>query len=196
MDFEKKLTTRTLRFALVKFSAKLVCVKIKSLISEPKIKKTIKALAREIKADYSRKNPLLIGCLTGSFMFMADLIRKVGIPLQCDFMKLSSYGNKKTSGKIKLLLDNTLDVKGRDVIIIEDIVDTGNSLKFIKKRLLAKKPKSLKTCVLIYKESKRVKIPKKDIDYLGVTIPDVFIIGYGIDYAQGYRELRYVGVVE
>ena len=166
------------------------------LISNIEISKKISFLARKIKKDYKDRNPLIIGCLTGSFVFMADLIREIAIPLECDFMKLSSYQNRMSAGKIKLILDNTISVKGRDVIIVEDIVDTGASLKFIRSRLLKKKPKSLAVCTLLYKESPRATFPKEKIDYLGFVIPDKFVVGYGIDYAQGYRELSYIGVVK
>lgn len=171
-------------------------MEIKPLINEPQIQRAILKLAGQIKIDYKRRNPLLIGCLTGSFVFMADLVRNLAIPLECDFMKVSSYEDRMTAGKLKLLLDNTLPVNGRDVIVVEDIVDTGASLKFICEHLRAKNPASLATCVLLYKESPRVTIPKEKIDYLGMAIPDVFIVGYGIDYAQHYRELPYIGAVK
>lgn len=171
-------------------------MEIKPIITEDEIKGIVLKLAGKIRKDYKDKNPLLVGCLTGSFVFMSDLIRGISMPLECDFMKVSSYENRMTSGELKLLLDNTLSVEGRDVIVVEDIVDTGASLSYICERLKKKKPKSLATCVLLYKESPRSTIPKGKIDYLGSTIRDVFIVGYGIDYAQHYRELPYIGVVD
>lgn len=168
---------------------------IKSLISEEEIARIVDVLALKIKKDYAGKKPLLIGCLTGSFVFMADLVRRIGIPLECDFMKVSSYEDRMSAGELKLLLDNTLPVKGRDVIIVEDIVDTGASLEFLRARLKSKGPGSLKSCVLIYKESPRVRLKKEEIDYLGRTIPDLFIVGYGVDCAQNHRELAYIGTV-
>lgn len=171
-------------------------MKLTKLISNVEISKKVSCLAREIRKDYKDRKPLMIGCLTGGFVFMADLIREIAIPLECDFMKLSSYQNRMDAGKIKLLLDNTISVRGRDVIVVEDIVDTGESLKFIRRRLLKKKPKSLVVCALLYKESTRSTFPKDKIDYLGFVIPDKFVVGYGIDYAQCYRELSYIGVVK
>lgn len=171
-------------------------MKITPLISEAQIKDAVLKLAGQIKRNYKDRNPLLIGCLTGSFVFMADLVRHLSMPLECDFMKVSSYEDRMTAGELKLLLDNTLPVEGRDVIVVEDIVDTGASLSYICERLRTKKPKSLATCVLLYKESPRATLPKDKIDYLGIAIPDVFIVGYGIDYAQQHRELPYIGAVE
>jgi hypoxanthine phosphoribosyltransferase len=165
------------------------------LITEERIAEAVERLASEIRRDYAGKRPLLIGCLTGSFMFMADLVRRIGLPLECDFMKVSSYEDRTTAGEIALLLDNTLPVAGRDVLLVEDIVDTGASLQFIRERLAGKRPGSLATCVLLYKESPRVTIPKGEIDYLGIAIPDVFVVGYGIDYAQRYRELPFIGAM-
>lgn len=171
-------------------------MEVTRLFTEDQIADVVARLAGEIKKDYAGKNPLLIGCLTGSFVFMADLVRKLGIPLECDFMKVSSYEDRMSAGEIKLLLDNTLPVEGRDVLIVEDIVDTGQSLRFICDRLKSKKPKSLKTCILLYKESPRMTLKKEAIDYLGLTVPDVFIVGYGIDCAQEHRELPYIGSVK
>jgi len=169
---------------------------VKQLISEKEVLEVVGNLARRIGRDYQGKKPLLIGCLTGSFVFMADLVRRLTIPVECDFMKVSSYEDRMSAGEIKLLLDATLPVKDRHVIVIEDIVDTGQSLTFILERLRSKNPKSLESCVLLYKESPRITIPKNSILYLGSAVPDVFIVGYGIDYAQNHRELPYVGYVE
>lgn len=171
-------------------------MEVTPLITEARIKETVKRLSDDLRRDYKDKNPLLIGCLTGSFVFMADLVRYLAFPLECDFMKVSSYEDRMTAGELKLLLDNTLSVKDRHVVVVEDIVDTGASLKFICERLESKGPASISTCVLIYKESPRATIPKNGIDYLGVAIPDVFIVGYGIDCAQRYRELPYIGSVK
>lgn len=171
-------------------------MKVTPLLTEVKIAETVGRLAGQIRRDYAGQNPLLIGCLTGSFVFMSDLVRKIAIPLECDFMKVSSYEDRMSAGELKLILDNTLPVAERDVLVVEDIVDTGASLKFICERLQSKGPKSLKTCVLLYKESARVTLPKEGIDYLGFTVPDVFIVGYGIDCAQEHRELPYIGAVD
>lgn len=171
-------------------------MKVKQLFTEKQILEVIDALASRVKQDYRDKNPLLIGCLTGSFVFMADIVRRLGIPLECDFMKVSSYEDRMSAGEIKLLLDATLPVKDRHVLVVEDIVDTGQSLTFITNRLRSMGPKSLESCVLLYKDSPRITIPKHSIKYLGLTVPDVFIVGYGIDCAQRYRELPYIGCVE
>ena len=169
---------------------------VKQLFSEQHILEIVDGLAKKIREDYQGKNPHIIGCLTGSFVFMADLIRRLGIPVSCDFMKVSSYEDRMSAGEIRLLLDATLPVKDRHVIVVEDIVDTGQSLTFVKKRLEALQPASLESCVLLYKESPRITLSKDAIKYLGLTVPDVFIVGYGIDCAQKFRELPYVGYVE
>jgi len=169
---------------------------IKQLYSEEHILKVVNDLAARINHDYTDKDLLLVGCLTGSFVFLADLIRKLTIPINCDFMKLSSYEDRMSAGEIKLLLDVTLPVRDRHVLIVEDITDTGQSLAFINERLNSMKPASIESCVLLYKESDRIKIPKIAIKYLGLTVPDVFIVGYGIDCAQKYRELPYIGYLE
>lgn len=171
-------------------------MEVTPIIPEGKIAETVDRLAEAIRCDYAERQPLLIGCLTGSFMFMADLVRRIDMPLTCDFMKVSSYEDRMTAGEIMLLLDNTLPVEGKDVVIVEDVVDTGASLRFIRERLEDKRPKSLTTCVLLYKESPRITVSKEEIDYLGITIPDIFIVGYGIDCAQRYRELRFIGAVK
>lgn len=171
-------------------------MKVKHLFSEEKVLGTVSGLAARISADYRDRYPLIIGCLTGSFVFMADLVRRLNIPVECDFMKVSSYEDRMSAGEIKLLLDATLPVKGRHVIVVEDIVDTGQSLKFISDRLLSKGPASLESCVLLYKESPRITLKKDSIKYLGLTVPDVFIVGYGIDCAQKFRELPYIGCIE
>ena len=169
---------------------------VRRLFSEERIAETVGRLADRIRQDYGGRNPLLMGCLTGSFVFMADLVRRIGIPLECDFMKVSSYEDRMTAGEIKLLLDASLPVAGRDVIVVDDIVDTGQSLSFICDRLKSKGPKSITSCVLMYKESERQTIPKERIDYLGFTVPDVFVVGYGIDCAHRHRELPYIGAVK
>ena len=168
---------------------------VRKLFSEVEIAEMVDGLAGQIRRDYQGRNPLLVGCLTGSFVFMSDLVRRIAIPLECDFMKVSSYEDRMTAGEIKLLLDVTLPVAGRDVIVVDDIVDTGQSLSFICDRLKSKGSKSLTTCVLLYKESERQTIPKEKIEYLGFTVPDVFIVGYGIDCAHRHRELPYIGAV-
>jgi hypoxanthine phosphoribosyltransferase len=158
------------------------------LFTQQEIKQTIARLASEIKRDYKDKHPLLICILKGSFVFMADLIRQLNIPLEIDFVKLSSYGSQKaTSGKVKMVQGLNTPIKGRNVIVIEDIVDTGLTLSSLLDYLRKKKPASLKLCALADKPSRR-KFPVT-IDYLGFTVPDRFIVGYGVDWDEKFRYL-------
>ena len=159
-----------------------------TLFTQQEVKQTISRLANEIKEDYKTKDPLLICILKGSFVFMADLIRQMNIPLEVDFVKLSSYGsNKTTSGKVKMVQGLNPPIKGRDVLVVEDIVDTGLTISSLLDYLRKKKPTSLKLCTLADKPSRR-KVPIT-IDYLGFTVPDKFIVGYGIDWDEKFRYL-------
>jgi hypoxanthine phosphoribosyltransferase len=161
----------------------------KVLISQDEIRQAVAKLASEIRQDYQGKQPLLIGILKGSFVFMADLIREIGLPVEVDFVKLSSYGSgTETSGKVKVVQGLKTKIKGRDVLIVEDIVDTGLTVSFLLDYLRKKKPASLKLCTLTDKPS-RHKAPVA-IDYLGFTVPDKFIVGYGIDWNEKFRHLR------
>ncbi|MEK7353742.1 MAG: hypoxanthine phosphoribosyltransferase, partial [Chloroflexota bacterium] len=156
---------------------------------------TIKKLAAEIRRDYRGKNPLLIGILKGSFIFMADLARLLDFPLEVDFIKLSSYGRgRSTAGELKMLQGIRSSIKGRHVLVVEDIVDTGQSLAFLMDYLGKKKPASLKLCVMADKPSRRQ--AQVTIDYLGLTVPDKFIVGYGIDWDEKFRNLPYIGYIE
>ena len=162
--------------------------KLQVLFSRREIEATVKRLAAEIKQDYQDKNPLLVGVLKGSFMFMADLIRWLDFPLEVDFVTLSSYGRgKESSGKIKVVQGLRSRIRGRDVLVIEDIVDTGHSAAFLLDYLRKKRPASLKLCSLTSKPSRR-QVPVT-IDYLGFTVPDRFIVGYGIDWDEKFRNL-------
>ena len=161
----------------------------KPLITQEKINQVVANLAAEIRRDYRAKQPLLLGILKGSFVFMADLIRELGLPVEVDFVKLSSYGaGTKTSGKVKVVQGLKTPIKGRDVLIVEDIVDTGLTVSFLMDNLRKKKPASLKLCVLVDKPSQH-KVPVT-IDYLGFTVPDKFVVGYGIDWNEKFRHLR------
>jgi hypoxanthine phosphoribosyltransferase len=161
----------------------------KVLIPQDKIRQAVAKLAGEIRRDYQGKQPLLIGILKGSFVFMADLIRELGLPVEVDFVKLSSYGSgKKTSGKVKVVQGLKMPIKGRDVLVVEDIVDTGLTASFLVDHLRKKKPASLRLCALIDKPA-RHEVPLT-IDYLGFTVPDKFIVGYGIDWDEKFRQLR------
>ena len=159
------------------------------LITQDEIRQAVAKLAAEIRRDYQGKQPLLIGILKGSFVFLADFVRQLDLPVEVEFVRLSSYGgDTKTSGKVKVVQGLKTSIKGRDVLVVEDIVDTGLTVSFLMDYLKKKKPASLKLCVLTDKPSGH-KIPVK-IDYLGFTVPDKFIVGYGIDWNERFRHLR------
>jgi hypoxanthine phosphoribosyltransferase len=162
-----------------------------TFISEEKIRARIKEIAERINIDYAGKAPIFIGILNGSFIFLADLIREVNVDCEMDFFKLSSYGDSKiSSGQVKMLKDLNCKVTDRDIIIVEDIVDSGLSIQFIKNLIDKENPKSLKFVSLLVKKG----LQKIDfsIDYVGFEIPPDFVIGYGLDYAQKVRNLKAV----
>ena len=162
--------------------------RIHILFGRDEIKAAVRRLAAEIKKDYQARDPLLIGILKGSFMFMADLIRFLDFPLEVEFVRLSSYGRgRQSSGKVRVVKGLTSSVKGRDVLIIEDIVDTGLTTSFLLDYLRKKKPASLKLCTLTDKPSRRQ--TPVIIDYLGFTVPDKFLVGYGLDWDEKFRNL-------
>jgi len=165
------------------------------LITQEKIRQTVAKLAAEINRDYRDKQPLLVGILKGSFVFMADLVRQLDLPVELDFIKLSSYGSStRTSGKVKVVHGMKTNIKGRDVIVVEDIVDTGLTISFVMNYLCKKKPASLKLCALFDKPSQR-RIPVS-IDYLGFTVPDKFVVGYGIDWNEKFRHLPDLCIID
>ena len=174
------------------------------MISQPKphilfrregIEATVKRLAAEIKRDYQDKHPILIGILKGSFMFMADLIRQLDFPLEIEFIRLSSYGaGTESSGKIKVVQGLRCPIKGRNVLVIEDIVDTGFTVLFLLGYLRKRKPASLKLCALTDKASRRQ--APVIIDYRGFTVPDKFLVGYGLDCDEEFRNLPNICVLE
>jgi len=168
---------------------------LKILISHDEIAKVVYRLACEIKRDYQGKQPLLIGVLKGPFVFMADLIRQLDLPLELDFVRLSSYGAaRQSSGKVRIIQGVKTPVKGRDILVIEDIVDTGITISFLLDYLKKKKPASLKLCVLTDKPSRRrVPVP---INYLGFTVPNKFIVGYGLDFDERFRNLPHIYTLE
>jgi len=169
--------------------------KLSILFTSGQIAATVKKLAAEIRQDYLTKHPILIGVLKGSFMFMADLIRLLDFPLEVEFIRLSSYGKgKESAGKIKVVQGLRAEVKGRHVLVIEDIVDTGLTISFLLDYLRKKKPASLKLCALTNKPSRRQ--APVNIDYLGLTVPDKFIVGYGLDWDERFRNLPDIYVVE
>ncbi|GAI77955.1 unnamed protein product [marine sediment metagenome] len=165
------------------------------LFRREEIETTVKRLATEIKQDYQGKHPLLIGILKGSFMFMADLIRFLDFPLEVEFIRLSSYGRgRSTPGEIKVVQSLRSSIKDRDVLVIEDIVDTGLTISFLLDYLRKRKPASLKLCALTDKPSRRQ--VAVTIDYLGFTVPNKFIVGYGIDWDEKFRYLPDICFVE
>ena len=165
------------------------------LFTRDEIEARVKRLAAEIKKDYYGKQPLLICVLKGSFMFMADLVRLLDFPLEVEFIRLSSYGRgRESSGKIKVVQGLRSEVRGRDVLVVEDIVDTGLTISFLLDYLRKKKPTSLKLCALTDKPSRR-QIPVT-IDYPGFTAPDKFLVGYGLDWDEKFRNLPDICVLE
>ncbi len=165
------------------------------LFCREEIEATVKRLAAEIRQDYQDKHPLLIGILKGSFMFMADLIRLLNFPLEVEFIRLSSYGRgRSTPGEIKVVQGLRSPIKSRDVLVIEDIVDTGLTISFLLDYLWKRKPASLKLCALTDKPSRRQ--TPVTIDYLGFTVPNKFIVGYGIDWDEKFRYLADLCFVE
>lgn len=158
------------------------------LISERRLQARVRGLARQISKEYRGTVPVFIGVLNGSFMFLADLIREVTVPCEVDFLKLSSYGDAKiSSGNVRLLKDLNCQVEGRDIIVVEDIVDSGLSMQFIRELIGRQNPRSLRVVTLLYKQSSaRTSVP---LEYIGFTITGEFVIGYGLDYAQRERNL-------
>jgi hypoxanthine phosphoribosyltransferase len=164
------------------------------MLSETEIQKRISELAFEISEEYKTKLPIFIGVLNGSFMFMSDLMKYININCEIDFFKLSSYGDEKiSSGKVKLVKDLNADIKDRHIIIVEDIVDSGLSIKYVEELIQEHKPASMKVVTLLLKPDS-LKYDIK-IDYIGFKIPNKFVIGYGLDYAQKYRNLSSIYVL-
>lgn len=168
---------------------------VRVLISEEVLQAKIAELGETITRDYAGEELTLVGVLKGSFLFMADLCRKIELPLTCDFLGLSSYhGRTRTSGVIRITSDLNQPVEGRHVLVVEDIIDTGLTMEYLLENLRTRLPKSIKVCSLLHKpERKQVDTP---IDYLGFTVPNEFVVGYGLDYLGRYRNLRFVGVME
>lgn len=165
------------------------------LISEETIQERLKELGKQIAADYENTRPILIGVLNGGFIFLADLIRHTPLDLEIDFLRISSYGNQREStGHVKILKPLSADIAGRDVLIVEDIVDSGLSIKFLNKMLTAFGPASLKVATLLHKPTKTVE--DITIDYVGFSIEDKFVVGYGLDDGQVKRNLRDIFVIE
>lgn len=165
------------------------------LITEEQLRSRVEELGKQISKDYAGKPLLLVCILKGSVIFMADLMRAIDINCKIDFMSISSYNSgTQSSGQVRILLDLNKPVKDYDLLIVEDILDSGITLSYIKQLLLPRCPRSIKICTLLDKPDRR----KTDIvaDYCGFTIPDEFVIGYGLDYAEDYRNLPYVGIIK
>ena len=169
--------------------------RVEVLLSEEVVDSRIKALGEQISKDYEGKEVHLVGVLKGSVFFICELAKRITVPVTLDFMSFSSYGmDTKSSGGVRIVKDLDESIKGRDVIVIEDIVDSGNTLSYLLEMLSDRKPESLRLCTLLDKPERRRKPVK--VDYVGFQIPDEFVVGYGLDYAQKYRNLPYVGVVK
>ena len=169
---------------------------IKPFVTEHQIQSIISRLGEEITNHYqnTQEELIVVGLLRGSFIFMADLVRKINHPMITDFMTVSSYGDQtESSGNVKIIMDLDQSIAGKHVLLVEDIVDTGNTFSKIIDLLRSRNPKSLKTCTLLNKPSRRE--VEVNIDFCGIDIPDKFVIGYGLDYAQKYRNLPYVGIL-
>ncbi len=164
------------------------------MISKEEIEKKVYELSKQIEKDYEGEEIVIVGILKGASVFVSDLIRNIDLDVKIDFMSVSSYGNStESSGTVKILKDLDMDIKDKNVLVVEDIIDSGLTLSNLVKALETRKPKSLKLCTLLDKPKRRtVDIP---VDYIGFEIEDKFIVGYGIDWAEKYRNLPYIGVV-
>ena len=166
------------------------------LITEEQIRKRIEELGEQLTADYAGKFPVIVGVLKGVVIFYADMVRKIKVPCQMDFMWISSYQGTNSSGQMEVKRDVSVDIEGRHVLILEDIYDTGNSLDFTYRHLLSKHPASLKICTLLDKPERRKPGITLQPDYVGFTVPNAFVVGYGLDYNEEYRNLPYIGVLK
>lgn len=168
---------------------------IRVMISEEEIDKKVRYLGEQISKDYEGKEVHLICILKGSVFFTTELAKRITVPVTLDFMSVSSYGNSTTtSGVVKIVKDLDENIEGKNVIVIEDIVDTGRTLSYLLEVLKGRKPESLALCTLLDKPERRTH--EVEVDYTGFQVPDEFVVGYGLDYAQKYRNLPYIGVVQ
>ena len=163
------------------------------LISEAQLARRVRGLARDIERDFRGRETVVVSLLNGTVMFLADLIRHLTLPVRLDFMGVSSYGSGTTSGELVFTKELRLDVRNRDVLLVDDILDTGKTMSRVLPKIKALKPRRIKTCVLLDKPERRVEHVKAD--YVGFRIPDLFVVGYGLDYAERYRNLPFVGVL-
>ena len=165
------------------------------IVTQEQMRSRIRELGRQISADYAGKDLVLVGVLKGAYAFFADLARAIRIPMQVDFIIVTSYGTRaKTSGTVKLVTELTEKIKGRDVLLVEDIVDSGLTVQYLTKTLAKQKPRSIKVCTLLSKPERRViDVP---LQYVGFRIPNQYVVGYGLDYQQQYRNLPYLAVLD
>lgn len=164
------------------------------LITEEQIAQRVRQLARRLERDFKGRDLIIVPLLTGTVMFMADLLRHLALPLRIDFMGVSSYGAGTESGELVFTKELRMELRSRDVLLVDDILDTGRTLKRVSEKLRSLKPRSLKTCVLLDKKARRVE--PIEADYVGFEIPDAFVVGYGLDFAERYRNLPFVGVLK
>lgn len=166
----------------------------KPIITQEQIKRRVLELGRQIEQDYRGKDLLMVGVMKGAFAFFSDLVRAVHLPLRVDFMTVGSRHSSERSAKVKVISDLSENVAGQDVLLVEDIVDSGMTASHLKKKLMARKPKSLNICTLLDKPSRR-KV-RTEVQYVGFTIPDHYVVGYGLDFENKYRNLPYIAVLE
>lgn len=169
---------------------------LKVLITEQALQERIGQLGKELTEAYRDKDPVIVGVLKGVVIFYADMIRQIKVPCQMDFMWISSYSGTASTGAMEVKRDVTADIRGRHVLILEDIYDTGNSLDFTYRHLLSKGPASLKICTLLDKPERRKPGITLKPDYVGFTVPNEFVVGYGLDFNEHYRNLPYVGILK
>lgn len=165
------------------------------IVTQEQMRARIRELGRQISADYAGKDLVLVGVLKGAYAFYADLARAIRIPVRVDFIVVASYGSRaKTSGKVKLVTELTEEIKDKDVLLVEDIVDSGMTVQHLMKSLAKKKPRSIKVCTLLSKPDRRV--VDVHVEYVGFKIPNQYVVGYGLDYQQKYRNLPYLAVLD
>ncbi len=168
---------------------------LEPLFSAEEIQNRIASLGAEIARDYAGRNPLLLGVLKGAVIFLSDLMRAIDLQLAVEFMAISSYGEAtRSSGEVKIVKDLDVPIEGRDILIVEDIVDTGLTLSYLMANLRSRGANSVKLAALLNKQERRLR--EVQIDYLGFTIPDAFVVGYGLDFAERYRNLPYIAVIK
>jgi hypoxanthine phosphoribosyltransferase len=165
------------------------------IVTQEEMRTRIRELGKQITADYTGKDFVLVGVLKGAYAFYADLARAIRIPMRVDFIVVTSYGSRaKTTGKVKMVTELTEDIKGKDVLLVEDIVDSGLTIQYLVKQLSKRKPRSVKVCTLLSKTERRIiDVP---LAYIGFNIPDKYVVGYGLDYQQKYRNLPYLAVLD